>query len=254
MSFEATPQRFRPHPRPSPEPARRPSASILPRGSWSLRWAALALVISDVAMVVGLAGRESVLAQPGGPRYVIALLVALAAYLVAAMVVTSGWGSWVTTARRVGVTVGVITGAMWLLSLAVETFAGLKGWPNIAVTGPLLLGGFALWGVAAVRTARRTNSVAAGAFSAVCAAMTCVAITIALGLALAYLALPRLEHNIDGSPEYLASGWHNLPAFAIANTLDAAFTHLLLAPVIAALLGTLGARAARRRRAELDPI
>jgi hypothetical protein len=65
-----------------------------------------------------------------------------------------------------------------------------------------------------------------------------MALTIAFGFALAYLALPRLEHNIDGSPGYLQSGWQNVRAFAVANTLDAAFTHLMIAPIIATVTGT----------------
>lgn len=95
---------------------------------------------------------------------------------------------------------------------------------------------------------RRSDSIAAGTLAAVCAAMLCVAITIGFGFSLAFVVLPTLESNINGSPEYLASHWGNLHAFAIANTLDAAATHLVLAPIIAMLTGTLGALTAARSR------
>jgi len=197
--------------------------------------------------VAGLAGEGSVLAQPGGARYIVDVLLALGGYAVAAITLSIEMPSRLAVGRQIGVRFGLVTGAMWVVSLGVETFAGLTGLPNIAATGPLLLGGFILWGVAAARTRRRTCSVGAGVLAAVCAAMTCVALTIAFGLTLAFLALPRLERNIDGSPEYLGSGWHNLHAFAIANTLDAAFTHLLVAPMVAVVVGTLGALAAANR-------
>jgi hypothetical protein len=77
--------------------------------------------------------------------------------------------------------------------------------------------------------------------------MLCVAILLAFGFALDFVALPRLEHNVDGSPEYLDSGSRDLHAFAIANSLDAGFTHLLAAPIIATVLGGLTTVAFGRR-------
>lgn len=144
-------------------------------------------------------------------------------------------------ARRTGVMVGLVTGVAWLVNLLIETFVGLSGVPSLVATAPLLLGGFALWGVAGAIARRRTGSLAAGLSAAVIAAMTCVAVTLVLGFTLPFLALPTLARNIDGSPEYLASGWHDLSAFAVANTLDAGFTHLLVAPIVAVVTGFIGA-------------
>lgn len=111
-----------------------------------------------------------------------------------------------------------------------------------------LLGAFVLWTAGAAVVARRTQSLPTGVLAAVVAAIFCVTTTIAFGFALAYLALPTLEQNITSSPEYLASHWSDLHSFAIANTLDAAFQHLTLAPIIATVTGTLGAVAATRWR------
>jgi hypothetical protein len=49
-----------------------------------------------------------------------------------------------------------------------------------------------------------------------------------------------LAHGEISDPDYLRSGWTDVRAFAIANTFDAGFTHLVEAPVIAAVLGALG--------------
>jgi len=205
-------------------------------------------LVVDVALLGGLAAEGSVLAKPGGTRYLLAPLAAFMVYA-AAVSTTARWNGRprLTVAVRVGVIAGMPSGAMWIASLTVETFAGLSGWPSIAATAPLLLGAFVLWSAAAAVAARRTGSLAAGMLAAIAAAMVCVTATIAFGFALAYLALPTLQQNINGSPGYLASHWGDLHAFAIANTLDAAFQHLALAPIIATLTGSLGALAATSR-------
>ena len=217
------------------------TAGTVERPARALRWGGLAVLAVNAALVVALAVAGSVVARPGGPRYLVLALAGLAAYAGAVVAVTVTGEAWVREGRRTGVVVGVITGVMWLLNLLIETFAGLSGMPALAATAPLLLGGFALWGVAGAIGRRRTGSLGAGLLAAVVAAMTCVSITLVLGFTLPFLALTRLAQNIDGSPEYLGSGWHDLPAFAIANTLDAGFTHLLVAPVVAVITGAVGA-------------
>jgi len=202
----------------------------------------------DVTALVALAAEGSVLAKPGGPRYLLLPLVVLVIYAVAALHLITRADAGATTVLEVGGCLGALTGAMWVISLGVETFAGLSGWANVAATAPMLLGGFALWGLAGGIACRRSHSIGVGIFAAVSAAMMCVAITVAFGFALGLTALPRLEHNIDGSPEFMASHWGDLHAFAIANTLDAALTHLLVAPIVAALTGTVGALTANRLR------
>jgi len=218
------------------------------RWPWSVAVGVLAL---DAALLAGLAAEGSVLARPGGARYVLAPLAGLVVYAAALAVTAATFRARLALAIavRVGAIAGVLTGAMWIASLTIETFAGLSGWPNIAATAPLLLGAFAIWGTAGAVASGRSDSIAAGTLAAVGGAMLCVAITIGFGFALDVLALPTLESKINGSPEYLASHWGNLHAFAIANTLDAAATHLLLAPIIATLTGTLGGLTAARSRA-----
>jgi hypothetical protein len=47
--------------------------------------------------------------------------------------------------------------------------------------------------------------------------------------------------------EFRRSGWADPGAFQVANTLDSAFSHLLLAPVAAGIVGALGSILGRRR-------
>lgn len=220
-----------------------------------VRMLGLGILAIDAALAAGLAVKGAVLSRPGGPRYVVAVAAGLAAYAVVVVVLTANTRKrWVATSRHIGVTFGTITGLMWVINLVIESFAGLSGWPNIAATGPFLLGAFVLWGVAAALTRRRTGLLGPSVVAAVSAAIMCVSITLVAGFSLPYVALVRLAHNIDGSPEYLSSGWHDLPAFAIANTLDAAFSHLLIAPIIAAIIGTLTAAITRRRPGTLGSV
>jgi len=223
---------------------RRRSGSGVPR--WQ-RTAALVVLTADARLIAGLTWQGSVVAYPGGWGYVIAALAAVVGYATAAVALTGRDQPWVVSARSVGIRFGVLTAGMWTLSLTVETFAGLHGWPNLVATAPLLLGGFVLWGVAAAISRRRTGSITSGVLAAVCAAMVCVVLTITVGFTFAYLALTTLEHNIDGSPEYLQSHWQDLHAFAIANTLDAAFTHAMIAPIVALVTGSIGVLLARHQ-------
>jgi len=145
--------------------------------------------------------------------------------------------------------VGLLTGALWLVNLTLETFTGLGGRLGLLATAPFLLGAFALWGVGGAVGAWRTGSLRLGILAAVLAALLCVLGTVTYGFLLLYAALPQLERNLVADPDFLRSGWGDLRAFAIANTLDAGFSYLLLAPLIAALVGGGGGALARGWRA-----
>jgi hypothetical protein len=200
-----------------------------------LRRTMLAVLAIDAVQVTALTARGQLLDRPDGPRYAVFATAAIAAYLVAVAALTRPTPPWLGPLRRVAVRFGLITGAMWATSLIVETYAGLSGWPSIAATGPLLIGGFVLFGVSGAVGYRRIGSKRVGVLTAIATSLICVTATITVGLTQAWFALATLARNIDGSPEYLGSSWHDLPAFAIANTLDAAATHTLLAPIIAAI-------------------
>lgn len=181
------------------------------------------------------------LAQPGGATYILEPVVLLLAYAAIAWWITA----YPTERRRIainfGVTFGLLTGALWMLNLAVETFTDLSGNLGILATAPFLLGGFALWGIAGFRAARQTNSLPHGLLAAVWSAMICALLTITFGFLLTFTSLPRLERNLTTDPDFLRSQWQDLHAFAIANSFDAAFSHLLGALIVSAIVGSLGA-------------
>jgi hypothetical protein len=199
----------------------------------------LAVLVIDAVQVIALTARGQLLGRPNGPGYTVLAIAAIGAYLVAVTALTRVTPPWLGLLRRIALRFGLITGAMWATSLIVETYAGLSGWPSIAATGPLLIGGFVLFGVSGAVGYGRTGNKRVGVLTATATSLICVTATITIGLTQTWFALDTLARNLDGSPEYLASGWHDLPAFAIANTLDAAATHTLLAPTIAAIAAAL---------------
>ena len=139
-----------------------------------------------------------------------------------------------------GLAVGLLTGATWIVDLSIETFASLA-WPaSLLITAPLLLGAFVLWGTAACHGAWRTGSVGGGMIAAVWGAMICALITIAFGFLLTYTSMPTLQHDLAGNPDFLRSHWSDLHAFAIANMFGAGFSHLLIAPIVGTAVGTVG--------------
>lgn len=208
------------------------------------RFLLLACVVVDLALIaLHVALYPELLAQPGGALYI--------AEPVTLLVVYVGIGLWLTamsragarTALRIGVGFGLMTGAMEVVNLTLETFTDLSGAASILATAPFLLGAFALWGVASGVAASRTRSLGRGVLASVWSAMTCMLIAIAFGLLLGLTSLGRLEHILATDPDFRRSHWHDLHAFAIANQLDAAFSHLLGALIVGAIVGVLGASA-----------
>jgi len=203
------------------------------------------VLLAGIALDVGLVGLQvllypPLLAQPGSVRYLAEPIVLLLAY---AAIVYGATSAGAASARRATLTLatafGLATGALWLVNLTLETFADLSGLGLLA-TAPFLLGAFVLWGVAGLVRTTQTGSFGPGLLTAVWSAMLCVLLTITYGLLLPAFALTKLSANVASDPDFLRSGWTDLHAFVIANTFDAAFSHLLGALLVALVFGSLG--------------
>jgi hypothetical protein len=181
---------------------------------------------------------------------------------VAALLVYSGLVVWVSERRggwwdkilRTAAAFGVATAGVNLVGLIIEDglLFHVRG-PGMQIAMMLTL--FMLWGVAGWRAARALDSVRAGLLAAVLSASICmmVAVTAALIVQL-FLVRPSLA-DVATWGEFKRSGWSNPRAFAIANTLDSGFTHFVIAPVVAAITGGVGASVGmfvRRRDVAVD--
>ncbi|GAC1534435.1 MAG: hypothetical protein NVS2B7_02570 [Herpetosiphon sp.] len=215
-------------------------------GQHAARWLRYLLITCLALDLLLIAGRvltyPPLLIQQNALGYVLAPVALLLFYGALAFVMTRNPTPQQRVAHAIGITTGFITGALWLINLALETFAHSSG---ILSTAPFLLGAFALWGAAGFWCARRTGSLRCGILAAVCSAMICVLLTTTFGFALTFTALPRLEHSLVADPDFLRSNWSDLRAFAIANTFDAGFSHLLGALLISTVVGSLAGGLAR---------
>ncbi len=204
----------------------------------TLRSLVLAAITLNVAMVMSqtLLYRP-LLAQPGAAWYVAEPLILLVAYAVIVVAVTNS----ATTTRRQtlwqATALGAFVGVTEIINLTLETFGSVS---NVYSTGPFILGAFALWGVAGAWRAWQTGAFLSGLLAAVWSAMITMLITVTYGFSLNYTSIARLMFLESHDPDFLASHWTDLHAFALANQFDAGFSHLLGALLIGLLVGALG--------------
>jgi hypothetical protein len=66
------------------------------------------------------------------------------------------------------------------------------------------------------------------------------------GFVLMFFEVPSLDYVATWA-EFKQSGWSDVHAFAIANSLEAGFTHLLAGLVLGCILGAIGGGVARIR-------
>lgn len=204
----------------------------------------LALIGCDLALLVVRAARSpAFFSMPGALGYLLEPVVALAVYtaVVVALPLIVARTPDMQAVLPVSIIMGVIGGMIEVASTALESLATLPQ-PVVSITtGVAMLSLFMLFGVAGFLGARHTRSFWLGIGAAVGCAIVAILIVVTFGFLLVNIALPALAYGEVHDPDFLRSGWTDVRAFAIANTCDAAFTHLVEAPVIAAVLGGVGA-------------
>lgn len=206
-----------------------------------LRYALLFSIALNLALIVArVLLYTPLLAQRNAPLFVLEPVVLLLIYAAIAFAMTAKRGERWHTILRTGTIIGLMTATMWIINLSLETFSQFSG---ILATAPFLLGAFVLWGIAGGIGAWRARAAFPGIAAAIIAAMICVLTTVAYGFLLTYTSLPRLERDLANSPEFLRSGWDDLRAFAIANTFDSGFSHLLGALIVSTIFGAIGSGA-----------
>ncbi|HUY76067.1 MAG TPA: hypothetical protein VMV29_04810 [Ktedonobacterales bacterium] len=200
------------------------------------------LVLAVIALNVALVGVQALLyrpllAQPGSALYIAEPLALLAAYAFIVAIVANTASPLRRQTLWQATALGVFVGALEIVNLTLETFSGAS---SLLTTAPFILGAFVLWGVAGGVWAWQTNSFRAGLLAAVWSAMLTMLIAVTYGFTLGYTSITRLEFLESHDPDFLASHWADLHAFAIANQFDSGFSHLLGALIVGLLVGTLG--------------
>lgn len=155
---------------------------------------------------------------------------------------------------RTAVVWGLVTGAIEVANVAIENglLIRVRG-PALQISCMLVL--FACWCAAGTLVAARTGSMLRGVLAAVAIAGICALIAVAAGCLIEFFVAPPAPAYVATWQEFNRSGWSDPRAFALANTVDSGFTHLLLAPIVAALLSLAGAWIVlkSRRKSNLHP-
>ena len=213
----------------------------LPRWLRPVCWSVIALNLSLIAFQ--LLQYPALLAMPDSWSFVLAPVVLLAIYTGVGLAlptivahVPGGAGALI-----VGTRIGLVAAVIEALNISLESLVAMPQTVTAVVTGIFMLSAFALWGTAGIAVAYRTRSVASGAFAAVWSAMFTMLLAVTYGFTLLALTWPRLAAFEATDSDFLRSHWDDLHAFTIANTFSNGATHLVEAPLIACVVGGLGA-------------
>ncbi len=211
-----------------------------------MRSAVLIGIFLDIVLVaVFSTGMSSPLRMPGGGAYVTKAMVLLAAY---SLLVIFGFNKASISrqaALRMGGYFGAFGGLVLILHMVLEN-CGKRIGENPIVTLAFMLGAFLVWGAAGYCVTRSTGEIGAGLVVSCWSAMVSALMAVTFGLVLLAVNIPPSEYVATWS-EFRQSGWTDARAFAIANSLDAVFSHLIVAPIVAIVFGIFGAGFARMR-------
>jgi hypothetical protein len=134
----------------------------------------------------------------------------------------------------------MIGGTIQIAHVAQEAFVDLGPvWNGIAGFG-LLLCTFLLWGSAGYQTTRRTGAPRSGALAGAWSAVLTMSILVLFGFLLEFYVAPPKPEYVATWGEFQRSGWTDMQAFTIANTLYSAQSHLIVGPIVGATFGLIG--------------
>ncbi len=138
-----------------------------------------------------------------------------------------------------GTIMGMFVGIIFVIDITVENFLDLsQGGSTFSTLGFMALV-FLAFGIAGAWGAYRTEPWFLGILSSVWSAIQGTLIALFFGFLINFLFGARLEQILV--TDYARSGMHDLRAFTFFNTMDSASSHLLEAPILAAIFGALGA-------------
>lgn len=220
------------------------SSSLLPGWLRPALWSVIVLSLVLIGLHVAL--YSAMLTMPDGWSFVLAPVVLLAVYaaiVLALPTIARVAGS--TDALWLGTRAGLVVAVVEMFSISLESLVAMPQTATAIITGLLMLTTFTLWGVTGFLGGYRSRSVWRGALAAVWCSMVTMTLAVTFGYALLIVAWPRLTTFMATDPDFLRSHWSDLHAFAIANTLSNGAVHLLEAPIIALVVGGIGASVGR---------
>ena len=205
----------------------------------------LGIALNLCLIVVRVSLYRPLLAMPGAFRFIVEPVIGLVGCGLFVLAVTSGKNVKLLDALWPATAWGFVGGALLVVHMTLENFGrriGENGWITLA----FMFSTFLLWGVAGFVTARNTASRALGLLGGCWSAVVSVLVAVGFGFVLMFFEVPPLDYVATWA-EFQQSGWGYVHAFAIANSLDAGFTHLLAGLVLGSIFGAIGGGMARIR-------
>jgi hypothetical protein len=216
-----------------------------------IRRLALAAIVLNIALIaLRVSSYRQLVAMPGSVPFIAKPLIVLALYFAVVLWLTSGTAGDRAVALSVGSSFGLVTAAVQIIHLFIESFVPTEELVTGITALVFMVGTFLLWTVAGYVTGRRGASVGAAATAGGWAAIVCMLILVAVGLALSFVPVPSANYVSTWS-EFRESGWGDAVAFGIANTFDSAYSHLLAGPIVGAITGAIGGLIGRPRNNSL---
>jgi len=204
-----------------------------------IRRLALAAIVLNIALIaIRVLSYRQLLAMPGSVLFIAKPLIVLAVYFAVVMWMTSVSGDR-AAALSIGSSFGLVTAAVQIIHLFIESFVPTEELVTGITALVFMVGTFLLWTVAGYVAGRRGASVGAAATAGTWAAIVCMLILVAVGLALSFVPIPSASYVSTWS-EFRESGWKDATAFGIANTFGSAYSHLLVGPIVGAITGAIG--------------
>ncbi len=193
-------------------------------------------ILLNLAMIgVRVFFYRPLLVMPGGLKFVLEPALLLIVYALLVMWTTSHTDPLRQRILQTGTPLGLLGGIVQIVHMFLQNLVNF-GAANGTVTLSFMLLTFLLWGVAGYRASRTTTSTGVGALAGSWSALVTMLLAVTFGFALLYSSIPRLDY-VATWPEFQRSGWGDVHAFSIANTLDSGFSHLLIGPFVGALFG-----------------
>lgn len=180
------------------------------------------------------------ISNPGAAAYLREAWLTLVVYAgVIVMVVANRGEEWDDELRNAA-KFGTIAGFVEVVNVALKNIGPASARvPAVTVAAMLIM--FALWALAGASTARELHHFRPGVAAAIMSAGVCMVFAVTAAFAIELYFAPPQPDFISTWAEFKRSGWMDARAFGIANTLNSGFTQLLLGPLVALPVGSLGA-------------
>jgi hypothetical protein len=165
---------------------------------------------------------------------------------IVALLVYAGVAEWArratSDATRValalGAKVGLLIGILAVINHSFEAFSSVRA-PVPAILGVSMWGlMFFCFGGVAAATSDRVGSIGLGIVASLWTGLVSAAATVLFACSVGLVFMPRIQLVLAG--DFASSGMADSRAYVVRNLFDNAATHLLLAPVLAAIVGAVG--------------